>query len=276
MRNVLALAALTLTSVPTIAAAAPPCAGAATCIDVTGTGNPSSTGLFVASCEGKFADFIVRKTSLPSGYSGAVFKLSQSYPATLPGPENLPWKTINFKKNAVEATKYLYAVRDYALDGMVAADFRPEANTVRKWYHVPLMNYGGNAREAIRGLTSERVLPVGELGLIKPARNYAVGFYNARGGYAIGKVWKDPSKPKASAAKFNSGTVVFKVLFTEADATNFPPGGDITTDAPAWSIAVAGQLRQVRLLQGRGRSGHAVPNRLGVRHVRVRQECHRG
>jgi hypothetical protein len=249
MKDMLAVAVVALALAPRVVVAAPPCAAGATCTAVTGTGNPSPAGLFVASCAGRFPDFLVRKDSLPTGYSGSVFKLGQDYPPTLPPAGTLPWATINFKRNPTEATKYLYAVRDYALDGMVAADFRPEANTVRKWYHVPLMNFGGNAREAIRGLTGERVLPVGELGLIKAAHNFAVGFYNPRGGYAIGRVWKTASAPNPKAAKFEKGTVVFKVLFTDANATNFPPGTDITAGAPAWDIAVGGQLQSLRLLQ---------------------------
>lgn len=228
------------------ARATPPCAATATCIDVTGSGNASPTGLFVASCAGRFPDFIVRKDSLPAGYAGPVFKLSQDYPTKAPPAEAAPWATINFKTNA---TGYLVALREYAFDGMIGADFRPENNTVRKWFNVPYLTYGGNAREAVHGLTSERILNPPELGLTKPAHNFAIGFYNAPGGYALGKIWKDPRKPSPAAAKFANGTMVFKILFTDADAANFPAGKNITAGAPAWTIGVKGALQTVRLLQ---------------------------
>jgi hypothetical protein len=232
-----------------VGVAAPTCPAGATCLDVTGKGNPSATGLFFAACSGRFPDFIVRKDSLPPGYNGPTIKLSQSYPTKVPTAETLPWTAIKFKKDAAEATRYLYAVRDYALDGMVAADFRPEANAVRKWFHVPYMNYDVNAREAVHGLTSERGLQPPEIGLIKNAHNYAIGFYNERGGYTLGKIWKVPQQPNLAAASFGKGTVVFKILFTDASSANFPPGKDITAGAPEWQIAVGGKLVTVRLLQ---------------------------
>lgn len=228
------------------ARATPPCAATATCIDVTGTGTPSPTGLFVASCAETFPDFIVRKDSLPMGYAGAVFKLSQDYPTKAPQAEAVPWAAISFKKNA---TDYLMALRDYVFEGMIAADFRPENNAVRKWFNVPYLTYGANAREAVHGLTSERIVNPPELGLTKPAHNFAIGFYNAPGGYALGRIWKDPRKPNPTAAKFAKGTMVFKILFTDADASNFPAGKDITAGAPAWTIGVKGVLQTVRLLQ---------------------------
>ena len=53
-----------------------------------------------------------------------------------------------------------------------------------------------------------------------PAQTYAVGFYNDRGGYLIGKVWADADNPRPDIVRqdggFPVGTVVAKLLFTTA------------------------------------------------------------
>jgi hypothetical protein len=52
--------------------------------------------------------------------------------------------------------------------------------------------------------------------------NWAVGFYNARGAYTIGQVWKDPVHPDPSKSKFPSNTVTCKLLFSTAPLTEVP------------------------------------------------------
>jgi len=32
---------------------------------------------------------------------------------------------------------------------MIDADFRPEANTVRQWFHMPMMNFSSTRREPV-------------------------------------------------------------------------------------------------------------------------------
>ena len=141
------------------------------------------------------------------------------------------------------ANDYLYTLRDYAFDGMIAADFRPEFNTVRRWFHMPMMNFGPNAREPVRGLTRERTVTGPELGL-KPGvaiHNYAIGFYNAVGGVTIGRVWKTNS-PDVTQANFAQGTMTFKVLFSDAQSGDFE-GPDLLAGAPHGETITASPLR---------------------------------
>lgn len=163
----------------------------------------------------------------PPGWTGPVFKLSQAYPATLPALEPLSkrkWRQFNFRQ-AAEAPKYLQAVLDYCLEGNVDNNFADVSqNSVRKWYHAPWLHTTASGREFIRGMTKERRSQVGELG---PAQtnahdNWAVGFYNARGGYTIGQVWKDPAHPDPRKGKFPSNSVACKLLFTTAPLSQAP------------------------------------------------------
>jgi hypothetical protein len=38
-------------------------------------------------------------------------------------------------------------------------------------------------------------------------RNFAVGFYNDKGGYTLGEVWHDPAAPNTKGVSFPEGTV---------------------------------------------------------------------
>jgi hypothetical protein len=49
-----------------------------------------------------------------------------------------------------------------------------------------------------------------------------VGFYNARGGYTIGQVWKDPLHPDPRKAIFPSQTVTCKFIFTATPIPEAP------------------------------------------------------
>jgi hypothetical protein len=181
--------------------------------------------------------------------SGTLFRLSQNYPTNVRA-DNAPWMSIDFRAGVSGANNYLYSLRDYAFDGMITADFKPELNTVRQWFHVPMMNFGRGAREPMRGLTSERVVVGPELGL-KPGvaiRNYAIGFYNAAGAVTIGQVWKSSSPDVTRGARFNQGTMAFKILFSDAKATDFQ-GADILAGAPQWLISTTVGKRDVRLMQ---------------------------
>jgi hypothetical protein len=114
---------------------------------------------------------------------------------------------------------------------------------------MPLMNFGPRRREAIHGLTSERVVVGPELGVKDHVaiHNYAIGFYNAAGAYTIGQVWKTAS-PDLSKSQFAQGAMSFKILFSDGTANDFQ-GPDILAGAPQWTIATASGLTQVRLLQ---------------------------
>jgi hypothetical protein len=167
----------------------------------------------------------------PAGWTGPVFKLSQNYPATLPDLEptsQRKWTQFGFK-NPIQAPQYLKAVLDYCLEGNTANNFADVAqNPVRKWYHAPWLHLdsanGGDGREFIHGLTKERTSAVGDLGPAQVNRhdNWAVGFYNARGGFTLGQVWKDPTHPDPRKGVFPSHTVSCKLLFSTAPLTEVP------------------------------------------------------
>jgi hypothetical protein len=187
----------------------------------------------------------------PRGWTGPVFKLSQNYPQTAPAPDQMPWKGFDFK---TQSAQYLRTVLDYAKDGNIQVDWRGDLNTVRKWYHAPWLHTSNAGREYVHGLTRERSSRPREL---HPAQastfaNYAVGMYNAPGGFTIGRVWKDPENPDASAARFADGSVAVKLLFTTATVAEVP----YLTNAFEWDAHISDtgssttrRIAKVRLLQ---------------------------
>jgi hypothetical protein len=129
----------------------------------------------------------------------------------------------------MQAPQYLKAVLDYCLEGNTANNFADVSqNPVRKWYHAPWLHVdsanGGDGREFIHGLTKERTSAVGDLGPAQINRhdNWAVGFYNARGGFTLGQVWKDSAHPDPRKGVFPSHTVSCKLLFSTAPLTEVP------------------------------------------------------
>ncbi|HKQ98454.1 MAG TPA: hypothetical protein VJV75_11300 [Candidatus Polarisedimenticolia bacterium] len=192
----------------------------------------------------------------PTGWTGKVFKLSQSYPATLPSAGTHPWTAFDFKKPA-EAPKYMKAVLDYCLAGNTSSVMEDNFddighNTVRKWYHAPWLDDGAAGREFIHGLTKERPSKIGELGPLQGSKrdNWAVGMYNARGGYTIGQVWKDPLHPDPRQAKFPLHTVTCKFLFTRTTVAEAPfLAGTLEWHADVNRSSGIGPRPTVRLLQ---------------------------
>lgn len=237
---------------PVVASPCMPGAGVR-CIKADTNGQPNPSGTFRAQCTGTFPDYLVPETQFPPLYEGPWFELAQNFPKTPPPPSPLPWTGIDFRVSEAEATRYLYALRDYSLEGMVEADFVPAKNSVRPWYHVPLMNFGPNRRELAHGLTRERPLTGPELGLKPGVRvdNYAIGFYNEIGAATIGGVWLSERAPDLSKATFAEGSMVFKILFSAAKPKDFQtPPGDLMAGAPSWQIATGnGVLTSIRLLQ---------------------------
>ncbi|MEO8812543.1 MAG: hypothetical protein ABI376_06495 [Caulobacteraceae bacterium] len=181
---------------------------------------------------GRFPDF--GQLIPPGEFQGRTFKLSQDYPTTRPTIEPAVKRIL-----AIDYTKnwkaYAGAVFDYVLAGNVenrapADAFYLEDNPVRRWYHVPWQHWGDSGREGIHGLTAEG--PIYPL-VLGPAQkgpelgqSYAVGFYNAPGGYLIGKVWADANNPDLDAVRreggFPVGTVVAKILFTTVSVNEAP------------------------------------------------------
>jgi hypothetical protein len=159
-------------------------------------------------------------------YMGPLFRLSQSFPTQpqrwdtglqrimeMPfGPEDEAWK------------HYLLMVRDYCFEGNIPVEFQGQDNTVRPWYHVPWQHWGRNGREAIHGLTREATAQPQQLapGQSRAYQTYAVGMYNSVGAYTIGSVWQNEMQPNPTVAKFPQGTIVFKILFTQAPPQDVP------------------------------------------------------
>lgn len=187
----------------------------------------------------------------PADWNESTFSLSQNYPSIQPEKPALPWESIDFRK---EPEKYLWAILNYGYEGNLEVDFEVQKNTKRNWFHAPWLHYGPNGREIVHGLTRERSSRPFELASTQTQqfRNYAVGFYDAIGGYTIGQVWKNPIKPDPKLASFPEGTVTFKLLFTTATSSQVP----FLEGAPEWVADIdhspsAQQIRdnKVRLLQ---------------------------
>lgn len=156
----------------------------------------------------------------PPDWTGPVFSLSQDYPAEEPAPEAYPWLEIDFETRPFD---YLRAVLAYGVEGNVEVDWRVAENTVRPWYHAPWMHTGCGGREFARGMTRERSSRPRELhpDQTEWVDNWAVGIYNAPGGWVLGQVWGGPV-PEPTLTDFPLGTVGFKLLFTAATAEEVP------------------------------------------------------
>jgi len=117
------------------------------------------------------------------------------------------------------------------------------------------MDAGANGREFIHGLTRELTSVPGQLAKNppqnKPVQNWAVGFYNAPGGFILGQVWCEPTNPSLTAIKFPEGTVSAKLLFTTAPISQVPfLAGSVQWQANINQSASSPRTPQtVRLLQ---------------------------
>jgi len=167
---------------------------------------------------GRFPDANMAPTA---NWTGPVFHLSQQYPQTPPVADTYPWQKIDFRTHAKE---YLRTVLKYCVEGNDEVDWEVQKNPVRTWYHAPWLHWGRNGREFIHGLTYERVSQPLELAPLQTMQfqNWAVGLYNAPGGYIIGQVWADTNNPNPKTANFPEGTVSIKLLFTQASAAQVP------------------------------------------------------
>jgi hypothetical protein len=176
--------------------------------------------LYLAMAPVYSAPFPDAHNTPPPNWTGKVFKLSQTYPTTRPSKE-APWEAFDFRTQPEE---YIRTVFKYALEGNVEADWDVQSNQVRKWYHAPWLHAGPKGREFVRGMTSERTSQPHELHpqQSSPFQTWAVGAYNPRGGYTIGRVWNAAVGPDVSKAKFLSGSVAVKLLFTTATVSQVP------------------------------------------------------
>jgi hypothetical protein len=166
------------------------------------------------------ASFPDSAVPLPPNWSGPVFHLSQNYPQQIRS-DRYPWTEIDPVK---EPERYLNTVLRYCLEGNVDADWVLQQNKVRPWLHAPWMHWGDGGREPIHGLTMERTSQPAELAPSQTSKfqNWAVGMYNAPGGYTIGRVWEDATDPDPKVAHFPANTVSIKLLFTAATVDQVP------------------------------------------------------
>ncbi len=185
----------------------------------------------VAFAPAQFPDFCT-VFPVPEG-TKETFKLSQNFPDTFDVNAAKPWTKIDFKTKYKE---YMQSVLDYCMEGNLEVDFKVQNNKVRQWYNAPWMHDNGirpitnkdtavnNGRECLHGLTREIKIDPKILGTKQTTtyQTYAIGFYNAPGGYTIGKVWKNANAPDLKQSTFPDGTVSFKLLFTEADTMQVP------------------------------------------------------
>jgi len=169
-----------------------------------------------------FPDFGYLPT--PDQYQGPVFRLSQDYPDTMPnGPLPAFMKT-DFKN---DWENYMMQVRSYCFEGNLEVDWRVQDNAVRKWYHMPWQHYGPSGREGVHGLTREAPVNANQLAPTQESigQTYAVGVYNDRAGYAIGRVWRDHNDPDETWLQqngFPEGSVVCKLLFVTIPYAEVP------------------------------------------------------
>src|SRR5262245_627832 len=101
-------------------------------------------------------------------------------------------------------------------------------------------------------MTKERPSQPLELGPAQtnPHDNWAVGFYNARGAYTIGQVWKNPVQPDPQKAVFPSHTVSCKLLFTTTPVSEAPYlDGSLEWEGDINRARGSGPRPKVRLLQ---------------------------
>ncbi|MEM7195731.1 MAG: hypothetical protein AAF402_12320 [Pseudomonadota bacterium] len=166
-------------------------------------------------------DFPDSLDEIPANWNGPVFELSDDFPKSLYLNAQYPWTNINFK---TRPEQYANTVLDYIIEGHIEADWVTQENKIRQWYHSPWMHWGGRGREFIRGMTRERSSRPFELASEQPSwfQSWGLALYNPAGGYALGKIWADPAQPNIDAVLFPVGTVMTKILFTNATLDQVP------------------------------------------------------
>lgn len=146
------------------------------------------------------------------------------FPKTMP-PLQAPWSPIKFDS---DWRGYIGAI----LNEVKASGMSIDAGAITmpaeaSWWIAPWMDFGTKGREPMAGLTKERGPDPGDLAPNsgKNHQVWAIGWYNARGAYALGQVFADPCNPKVLAGQdgkaftFPDGSATFKFLFTTASVS---------------------------------------------------------
>lgn len=166
------------------------------------------------------------------------FILSKQYPKDTLKGEKFAWDTekAKFIQKPIDGLLGM-ALAKKVLDSFLTNEnikdefrFGEKPNPI--WFHAPAMALDAQSgREYIHGLTRERNSERNELHPNQKSKvqNWAIGFYNSRGGYEIGRVWKNKNVP-LNNAKFPPNTVSVKLLFTKAEISDVP----YLKNAPTW------------------------------------------
>lgn len=269
------LGATLLLAAPATKAQSPGCAPNTRCLTVTGTGRPQATGASIAQCRGRFADFIVPRTTIPADYAGPWFTPNLIENAHTGVPQSVrPWRGFD-PRNVGERLSYLLALRNYAFASEVVRSLTPaltadgdyldpaggtvpDDQRAQHWYPAPRMIYGSpntpGSREAAHGMTLERTVRIGELGGNTVAfRNYAVAYYDARGARTYARVWSTATPgvdtPRLQHMRFAEHALVVKLLYSAARPSDFSQ--DLLAGSHALDILPdpGGSPVTVRLLQ---------------------------
>ncbi|PHN03656.1 hypothetical protein [Flavilitoribacter nigricans] len=200
-----------------------------------------STSAAARFVNNKFPDFgqMISPKDFSEQYPGEeVFKLKQDYPLDMPPDSEIPpFFDIPFDEGD-QWMDYAKAVRDYCFEGMIEVDFDANKNEKRQWYHMPWMHWGDQATEGFNGLAKEAQISPLQLTPEQTDAHqvYALGFYNSFAGYTLAQMWQDPINPNPAATQapeggFPVGTVIFKLLFTDADESQV----DYLTNPFVWN-----------------------------------------
>lgn len=194
------------------------------------------------------------------------FRLAADFPKTR--PTDIPeFFKIDFK-DPNRWMDYINAARDYCFEGnifggSVEADFIPQRNLKRKWNHLPWMHWGDQGSEGFHGLIKEAPVSPQQLTAAQTSQYqvYAVAFYNDFAGYTLGRMWADPNDPDPTVTDkrygrsngFPVGTVIFKLLYTEAPSDQVDylqnPVEWTAYITPTWTETSNRIVTKVRLIQ---------------------------
>jgi hypothetical protein len=199
-------------------------------------------------------------------YMPGPFRLAAEFPRAK--PTQVPdFFNIDFKQGD-RWLEYLNRARDYCFEGFinggsVEADFIPQKNEKRKWNHLPWMHWGDQGSEGFHGLIKEAPINPQQLTAQQTDQFqvYAVAFYNDFASYTLGRIWANPNDPDPTITDkrfgkgngFPVGTVIFKLLFTDAPGDQVDylqnPVEWTAYITPTWNETVAREVTKVRLVQ---------------------------
>jgi hypothetical protein len=219
-----------------------------------------------STCSGKYPSYFQDPAFAPTGmwddqavinqpprsWRGPVFKLSDAYGRARP-ETTYPWSKFNpfdpklgNAERSAQAEKYIWALMAYmqagnADSGNVDTDWTLCGNKVRQWFHIPYQTYEPlSGREFVHGLTREAPVAMQINGGKQTLKTtvWAVGFYNPAAAQSISKVWTGANAPSIPTEnfKFNEGSVIGKLLFTTANANQFP----FLANMPTWRANISG------------------------------------